>query len=175
MILNQLFTVVRVEGISSYRPEVSSHLPPAHGAVRAVDAPLNSFGVAIHRGQECESLVARMDLNHRSLGGNCHDQAMYLQPGYEIIGCSRTAMLPAKFWKPPLAKGDSRERRSNRQCIEARPKRFLAPFMIHEDLPTLTETAFGSHPCNFRGNQFGDWGTNPPATLEPTREAKRLA
>ena len=24
--------------------------------------------------------------------------------------------------------------------------RFLAPFMIHEDLPSLTETAFGSHP-----------------------------
>ena len=28
-----------------------------------------------------------------------------------------------------------------------RRKIFLAPFMIHEGLPTLTETAFGSHPC----------------------------
>ena len=26
-------------------------------------------------------------------------------------------------------------------------KALLAPFMIHEALPTLTETAFGSHPC----------------------------
>ena len=73
---------------------------------------------------------------------------LHLQAGYEIIGCrSQTAMLPAKFWKQPLAKGNSRERSSNRQCIEARPKRFLAPFMIHQDLPTLTETAFDGHPC----------------------------
>jgi hypothetical protein len=26
-------------------------------------------------------------------------------------------------------------------------KVFFAPFMIHENLPTLTETAFGRHPC----------------------------
>ena len=88
------------------------------------------------------------DFVSQPLGGKCHDQATYLQAVYEITGCrSQRAMLPAKFWKQPLAKGNSRERNSNRQCIEARPKRFLAPFMIHEDLPTLTETAFGSHPC----------------------------
>src|SRR5258708_32552045 len=29
----------------------------------------------------------------------------------------------------------------------SREKNFLAPFMIHELLPSLTETASGSHPC----------------------------
>jgi hypothetical protein len=30
---------------------------------------------------------------------------------------------------------------------EKTTKTFFAPFMIHETLPILTETAFGSHPC----------------------------
>jgi hypothetical protein len=33
------------------------------------------------------------------------------------------------------------------QSTERAAKTFFAPFMIHEALPTLTETAFGSHPC----------------------------
>jgi len=49
------------------------------------------------------------------------------------------------------------------------PKTFLAPFMIHEAFPTLTETAFGSHPCRvasvtyLRTHRFhgGNTGSNP--------------
>ena len=33
------------------------------------------------------------------------------------------------------------------ESVERIAETFLAPFMIHEALPTLTETAFGSHPC----------------------------
>jgi hypothetical protein len=35
-------------------------------------APLR---VGFHRGQVCEISVARMELQHRSSGGKCHDQA----------------------------------------------------------------------------------------------------
>ncbi len=46
---------------------------------------------------------------------------------------------------------------------------FLAPFMIHELFPSLTETAFGSHPCRVvsvtydRTSCFhgGNTGSNP--------------
>jgi hypothetical protein len=81
LILNQLFTVARLPGISSYRPEVSNHLPAAHGVIRAVNAPLNSLGGGIRRWHARENLVARMDLNHRSLGGKCHDQPCMDQRG----------------------------------------------------------------------------------------------
>ena len=37
--------------------------------------------------------------------------------------------------------------RHGRRITRCDIKTFLAPFMIHEALPTLTETAFGSHPC----------------------------
>lgn len=32
------------------------------------------------------------------------------------------------------------------ESVERIAETFLAPFMIHEALPTLTETAFGGHP-----------------------------
>ena len=53
----------------------------------------------------------------------------------------------------------------------------LAPFMIHEALPTLTETAFGSHPCcvvsvtYIRTHCFhgGNTGSNPVGDAKPFR------
>ena len=60
---------------------------------------------------------------------------------------------------------------------------FLAPFMIHELLLTLTETAFGSHPCcvvsisydepkSFHG---GNTGSNPVGDANKIRRKAKPA
>jgi hypothetical protein len=57
-------------------------------------------------------------------------------------------------------------------------KRDLAPFMIHELLPSVTETAFGCHPCRvvsityrqLRPFHRGNTGSNPVGDAKQDKE-----
>jgi hypothetical protein len=67
--------------------------------------------------------------------------------------------------------------------LRAIARAFLAPFMIHELFPSLTETALGSHPCCVvsvtydRASYFhgGNTGSNPVGDANETEGVKKRA
>ena len=69
-----------------------------------------------------------------------------------------------------------------RQPATENPLTDFAPFMIHEALPTLTETSFGSHPCcvvsvtYVRTHCFhgGNTGSNPVGAAKAFNHFQRI-
>ena len=96
--------------------------------------------------------------------------------------CRQTAISFRKFWEQPLAHSNSWECVPDNRTVNEAPRLFFAPFMIHEALPTLTETASGSHPCCVISVTYswiqcfhgGNTGSNPVGDANNPKELAEI-